>query len=830
MLFASAGVGVMIYAAMQIPRMSESHWLIAVVGLGCVVALESNRFWVGWAPYRSLSFSLPIMALPILAPVLGAGSALGVLALGTLLRAVARTGRWPIALYAAGLVAAGAWFNLFLFTALRATDVPLLLAVLLSAFAYVVAVLFVEVVRRVSIGAPVEFGAFAATSPLRGAVILFGAVVLTVVAAFWNNPALPYYTEEVRSRNAVVFLLLVALVAVVSKASMRLFDMRRRFTGLIKGTAALNAKSFGHATDSASFADLVRRAAAAAIGAESVTIQNHPGSRQEIASAVTLVEGQLLFIVAHRDPLDVAFSADDQRALDALAHTTDVVVRARDDIGGLTLRANTDPLTGLPNYGAFQEALANINDHRSYSEALAVLFLDLDEFKRLNDRLGHQAGDDVLRALGKRLRLAVRPFDVVARVGGDEFVIILTRLSSLAEAKGIADAILAVSGEPLVLGDNTVRPILSIGLAYSAHRETDVSQLVLDADQSMLSVKKSRRSGGPAHESSISISGHSSPQVNDSVAEAINHDLLEMAYQPIVSLVTSQIWAFEALVRFTDPELGALSPPSLVAKAKGLGLLDELTRQVAVKAMAAAAEFRLVEPRIVCMTVNVEALQVLPERLGTFVEELADRYPEISLCLELNERSVARVSLEVRAQVDHLRDIGILIALDDYGSDDSSVDSLVRVPMDILKIDKSLVDDLEDVRQREVLTALQGFGDKLEYSMIVEGVENAAMARSLIDLGIRSAQGFHYGVPRSLAQTLARLEEYGSEAVLPEAVRPESELLDLAPSEPVSERARASGSAPSALSVETAAASHPELSHDDEARSGTRPTESLPAS
>jgi EAL domain-containing protein (putative c-di-GMP-specific phosphodiesterase class I) len=183
--------------------------------------------------------------------------------------------------------------------------------------------------------------------------------------------------------------------------------------------------------------------------------------------------------------------------------------------------------------------------------------------------------------------------------------------------------------------------------------------------------------------------------------------------------------------------------------------------------MAAAAEFRLVEPGIVCMTINVEAGQLAPERLGQFAEQLNDRYPEISLCLELNESSAVRVSAEIREQANRLRDLGILIALDDYGSEDSSVDSLVRVPMDILKIDRSLVDDLADIRQREVLTALQSFGDKLEYSMIVEGVENEHMAQQLAQLGIRSAQGFHFGVPQGFAETVERLDEFGAKAVLP---------------------------------------------------------------
>ncbi|WP_166671284.1 EAL domain-containing protein [Cryobacterium psychrophilum] len=766
-IFMAYGIAAIVGAVTHLFRGTITDWVIAAIGVVCVAALESYRFWVGGPPYRSLSFTLPVIALPILAPMLGDPAAVGVLAIGTAVRAIARTHRWSFSAYASGLVGVGATVNLVVFHALRGADVAQVMAVLIAAVAFVVTILTVETGRRMSIAAPWVFDAAVPTSPLRVAIVFVGAAGLTALASLWNNPALPYFDESVQARNALVVLLLLTLVTVAARGSVRLANMRRRFNGLIRGTAALNAKSFSHAADSESFADLLRRAVGEAIGAETVNLRSHPGDPHDIAAAVTLVEGQLLFIVAHRDGMDVAFSRDDQLALNALAHTTDVVVQTRDDIGGLTLRANTDPLTGLPNYGAFQEALANINDHRGYSEALAVLFLDLDDFKRLNDRLGHQAGDDVLRALGHRLHLAVRPFDVVARVGGDEFVIILTRLSSLAEAKLLAESIMAASGEPMVIDNTTVHPLLSIGLAYSAHRETDVSQLVVDADRSMLSVKESRRSGGPAHESSISISDHRSPQVNDSVIDAIRENRLEMAYQPIVSLVTSQIWAFEALVRFSDPEIGSLSPPALVAKAKGLGLLDDLTRQVAEKAMAAAAAFRLVEPRILCMTVNVEAMQVLPERLGIFVEELAHRYPEISLCLELNERSVARVSPALRAQVDHLRDIGILIALDDYGSEDSSVDSLVRVPMDILKIDKSLVDDLDDVRQQEVLMALQGFGDNLEYSMIVEGVEDEVMASHLTRLGIRGAQGFHYGTPQSTEDTLARLEKHGVEAVVP---------------------------------------------------------------
>nr|WP_105033700.1 EAL domain-containing protein [Cryobacterium aureum] len=145
------------------------------------------------------------------------------------------------------------------------------------------------------------------------------------------------------------------------------------------------------------------------------------------------------------------------------------------------------------------------------------------------------------------------------------------------------------------------------------------------------------------------MSGHRASQFNDTVARAIDEDQLPLAYQPIVSLVTGRIWAFEALLRYVHPELGAISPPSLVEKAKNLGRFDKLTSQIAEKAMIAAAEFRLVEPGIVCMTINVEAGQLAPERLGRFVEDLNNRYPEISLCLELNELGRAGVRADSRA-------------------------------------------------------------------------------------------------------------------------------------------------------------------------------------
>ncbi|TFD90724.1 putative bifunctional diguanylate cyclase/phosphodiesterase [Cryobacterium psychrotolerans] len=788
-VFASLAVVLVVRSITLLVIGPAEFWVIGLLGVLCAAALELTWVRVGTVPHRTPVVSLPVLALPALAPAIPpAGGGMGLVVLGVALALLVESRRVSVALYSAGLVGAGCIAAVLVSAGMLSAGLPELLAVAIGSGAYVVFIVIVESLRRRFTRPQVDLGGLRALAPGRFIVAVVGCGALASGLAFWSDNHVPIIDSATEA--IIVVLLGLAVTAVGVKAANSRTAMRRLLRGLIAGgtrliegnraaAAASRLPGSGGTSDADAddIAEILCRAVEDTIGVESVSVRTQPPQPGELGVRVSLVAGLSQFVVAVRDPMDGAFSADDRSAIETLAYTAEAVDETRHNIGGLTVRANTDPLTGLPNYGSFQVALANINDNRDYSEAIAVLFIDLDDFKRMNDRYGHAVGDSILREIGHRLSDVVRPHDVVARVGGDEFVVILTHLKSLGEANIIAERIMSATGEPMTVDTVTVLPVVSIGLAYSAHRETDITELLKDADRSMLAIKKSRRRGGPSKESSINISGHRSSEMNDIVARAIDEDLLQIAYQPIVSLVTGQIWAFEALVRYTHPELGPLSPSSLVEKAKGLGRLDKLTQQVAVKAMAAANDFRLIEPRIVCMTINVEAGQIVPKRVGDFVEELAERYPRISLCLELNERSMARVTPAIRAQADRLRELGLMIALDDYGSQDSSVDALVRMPMDILKIDRSLVDDLDDVRQREVLTALQGFGDNLEYSMIVEGVENQAMADHLGALGIRSAQGFHYGTPQSFENTVARLEEFGARAVLPRRLPP---LVDAA--------------------------------------------------
>ncbi|RNE59205.1 putative bifunctional diguanylate cyclase/phosphodiesterase [Cryobacterium tepidiphilum] len=797
--FAGIGAALIGQALLLLGGSSGMDWAIAVMALICVATLEYNRFPLSRAPHRTPVVSLPVLVLPALAASVPFGTAAGLVALGVLL-ALVRTRQLVVVLYGAGLAGAGSMVSVGVSLLLGDAGMLHPAASALGTLAYLVFVLAVELLRvgsfrGTSVDAAVDeltmmtgsqvSGGLATISPARLGAVAFAGVVTSALASYASSSGVPLFALGSAAQNSVVVLVLLVLLSVLAQSLIRGVVMRRRLRGLIVGAMRL-AETGRHSTPAAidlndpnaatpSVIETLYRSVLRSVGVEQVGLRDTPPGVGEIGARIRLSKDVTRFVVARRDPMDKHFSPEDSDLLGALAFTANVVIKDRYNIGGLTARANTDALTGLPNYGAFKEALANINDHREYSEALAVLFIDLDDFKLLNDRYGHDVGDRVLSELGRRLRKVVRNGDVVARVGGDEFVIILTRLVSLAQAKLLAERVMEETSRRLTVGPVTFAPVLSIGLAYSAHRETDVSQLVKDADHSMLAIKKWRRGGGIAEESTINISAHRSSEMNDIVARAIDDEQLELVFQPIVSLVTGQIWAFEALVRYTHPVLGVVSPASLVQKAKDIGKLDDLTRQVAGKAMRAAAEFRLAQASIVCVTVNIDANQLMPDRVGSFIEALVVEYPALSLCLELNERSVSRVSETVRDQAERLRDMGVLVALDDYGSQGSSVDALVRVPMDILKIDRSLADNLADVRQQEILRALQGFGDNLEYSMIVEGVESAETAANLASLGIRSAQGYYFGSPRGLEATLSRLEAFGSAAVVPASVAHETQ-------------------------------------------------------
>lgn len=757
--FIALAVGVLAYAIYGVIVTPPDSWTVELVTvLGCVMCahlrLPTGR--ISGLPMLGVAVSLLAISRPASEYLL----AVAIWSLGLMISQVMLLRSVAVALYVVGISAVGGVAFVVVHNELTNAGLWQIVSYTAASLCYFGIALLLEFIRgRGRWGLDQRFG-LSALSPVRVlGVVLIVAVVSTLMNAI-DSAVIPWLEHDPDARLTPLVILLAATLFLVIAQRARFRTVHRRLSGVV--TAAVELP---WATETGLRKALEVRAQVV-LQAGETEVRDEPPGPGEIGSPVRLESGVDEYIVASRRLGALPLGRDEEQALTALAHMASETARIQHDVDSLERRANSDPLTGLPNYGAFQAALIEANENRSYHSGIAVLFIDLDNFKKLNDSRGHHTGDELLKAVADRLRGSVGGRDFVSRIGGDEFVAILTELQTVAQSKELADGIIHDIGMPLTLDGQEFRPVVSAGLAFSGHREIDAQLLVVDADRSMLQVKRSRRQGGPAEGSSVSIASHRSTRTNDIVARAITEDRLTLAFQPIVSIDQGRIWAFEALVRYIDPELGPISPSSLVARAKSLGLMNELTRQIILKAMDAAEKFHALEPSIACMTVNLELGQIGEQHLGPFIRDVAKSHPNVSLCIELNERSLRSVTDDLRREAEVMQDAGVIIALDDYGSDDSSVGALVRFPMDILKIDKSLIDDLGDVRQREVIKALQGFGDNLDYTMVVEGIESPDMVDVMVELGVRSAQGYYFGRPQSFRQTMDRIRTHGTTAVI----------------------------------------------------------------
>ncbi|MEJ6490117.1 bifunctional diguanylate cyclase/phosphodiesterase [Leucobacter sp. USCH14] len=736
-----------------------SSWTLVLAVIASVIICGPFHIRIGYdRGFPRAGVSIVMLAIEPLAgaPFIGVCIwAMGVVIAQTWLRR-----NFWLALYTTGLATVGAVAFVAVRNGLDALGVWLLPSFVVATAVFYGVVLLAEFARQWG-REEVDRGVSASSvKPLRVA-FLVAVVSVTATLIHYIDATVISWLESDPNVSLTPFVVLLAgsLFYVLAQRS-RSDDIEARLSAVVDAAIELPRES-GESLGTA----LVSRARGV-VRANTVEVREAAPAGDEIGAPVSLRAGSEQYVVASRKLGGGAFSRDDQRAIESLAHLTSEAARMQYEVDSLEQRANTDPLTGLPNYGAFQQALIEANEHRAYHEGIALLFIDLDNFKKLNDNYGHRAGDALLRVVATRLERSSGGGDFVSRVGGDEFVVIFTGLVSIDQAKEAADRVIAALSERMDLEGHDLKPLVSAGLAFSSHREVDAQSLVEDADRTMLQAKRSRRQGAVATGSTVSISSHRSTRLNDIVARAIDGNRLMLAFQPIVDISTGKIWAFEALTRYVDPELGPISAPSLIARAKSLGLMNALTEQVITKALHAAEQFRALEPSVSCMTVNLDLGQISDAELGPFLREAARSHPEISLCIELNERSLRSVTDELRRDAENLQEAGLIIALDDYGSDDSSVGALVHFPMNILKIDKSLIGNLEDSRQRELIKALQGFGDNLGHTVVVEGIESAAVAETLRELGVRSVQGYHFGRPQSFALTRDRLRRTGTRAEL----------------------------------------------------------------
>ncbi|MBA2581706.1 MAG: EAL domain-containing protein [Thermoleophilaceae bacterium] len=427
--------------------------------------------------------------------------------------------------------------------------------------------------------------------------------------------------------------------------------------------------------------------------------------------------------------------------------------RLKREADSLAHRAMHDSLTGLPNRVLFVDrlemALAGLA-RRSYQ--VAVLFLDLDGFKLVNDRLGHEAGDELLKEIARRLSQVMRPSDTVARFGGDEFTVLAEGYTSEAQVVATAERIRNALCGPFVLEAGEVTIGTSIGIALATGAGTDAEPLIREADAAMY---RAKRAGGSRHELyDVAMRRRAAMRLRTESAlhQAIEREEFRVFYQPKVEISTGEIFGVEALVRWQHPDRGLLGPGEFIALAEETSLIVPLGAWVLREALRQGREWRSRHAAAarLTMAVNLSAHQLARGDLCDVVSDSLEQagVDPALLCLEITE-SVAMEEAEATiAALRRLRDLGVRLAIDDFGSGYSSLSYLRSFPVDILKIDRSFVQGLgRDRRNASIAGAIVSLAHALDLTAIAEGVETEAQLAELRGLGCDVAQGFLFARP-----------------------------------------------------------------------------------
>ena len=452
---------------------------------------------------------------------------------------------------------------------------------------------------------------------------------------------------------------------------------------------------------------------------------------------------------------------------------TDITSRVRAERAS-AWQARHDHLTELPNRARLHE-LIDAELQRPDRPAVAVLFLDVDGFKDVNDSLGHEAGDDLLRQLAGRLTDVIRTHDTVGRLGGDEFVV-LSRECDADGAEILARRCQAAFERPFELAGRSIALGVSIGIAGLAAGKrscTRSTELVRDADLAMYAAKAAGRNRIRVFTADLRRAAQQKVLVAAELREAIGAGQLVLHYQPVVRLPSGDVEGVEALVRWQHPERGLLGPGEFLPTAEEYELMDALTRWVLGEATRRAAEWeRMGLPLLVGVNVSASTLAT-----GTLVDDVAEAIaasgaaPEL-MVVELTETTVAEDPERVAAQFAALRVSGVEVVIDDFGTGFSSLGQLVNIPAGGLKIDRSLVDSAPGRRSQSAaaIAAVVALGRACGMRVLAEGVETAEQLALAAELGCSLAQGFHIARPMPAEEVASWVAAHGFRRPHPAAV------------------------------------------------------------
>jgi len=435
----------------------------------------------------------------------------------------------------------------------------------------------------------------------------------------------------------------------------------------------------------------------------------------------------------------------------------------------LAHQAFHDSLTGLANQALFRDRVDHaVARNARLAARLAVVFLDLDNFKTVNDSLGHTAGDEMLVAVAERLGHCVRDGDTVARLGGDEFAVLLEDLGSVRDVTHLADRIITTLQRPFTLAGREMVIGTSIGIALDGPG-IDSGQLLRNADIAMYTAKRRGRGRYEIFQPAMHLAAMERMELEADLRKALERRELTLEYQPVVALPSRGLTGVEALVRWRHPQRGPVAPSTFIPLAEEAGLIGELGRQVLTAACAQARRWQLQYPKCanLKLSVNLSPRQLQADDLIDEVSEAlaSSGLPPSTLVLEITEGAMMNDAEAAIAKLHGLKALGVELAVDDFGTGYSSLSYLQRFPIDILKIDRAFVNEI-DTRdeQASLVAAIISLARSLRLHAVAEGVETLTQAKALTALGCGFGQGYHFARPMR-PEDLAPILERGTVTV-----------------------------------------------------------------
>ncbi|MGO4998154.1 putative bifunctional diguanylate cyclase/phosphodiesterase [Oceanisphaera sp. W20_SRM_FM3] len=493
------------------------------------------------------------------------------------------------------------------------------------------------------------------------------------------------------------------------------------------------------------------------------------GLARFLGNGESQVLGQRLELPAlHRDgrefPIEITlWSLQEHDSWSFFAFAHDISARKQAE-QALEYRALHDVLTGLPNRALALERLQLCLAQSEQSNAgVTVLFIDLDYFKRINDSFGHDAGDQVLITVAQRLQRAMRPHDTVARLAGDEFVIVCPNVASHSVAAVIAERLLAELAPPITLGEDHIFISASIGIAIAESGWT-AEKLIGSADIAMYEAKSAGRAHYQLFDEQMQMQVSTQLRIENELHRALERQEFRLFFQPIVAATTGQLVSVEALLRWQHPVRGLLSPLEFIGIAEASGLIVPIGTWVIEESCRLAQHWDLLRDTDVPLgiSVNLSPRQLLQSDLVDTVLGLFHSYAfdpkSIEFTFEVTETAVMRDPEAAAIALQALRDLGAYIAIDDFGTGYSSLAYLKQFPVDKLKIDRSFITEIsESELDQAIVRAVIGLGHAMKLAVVAEGVETQEQACVLQSLDIDLLQGYFYGRPQPATQLEALL-------------------------------------------------------------------------